>query len=188
MSSRSCACRSTSAGSSRDEYLEAIIELWTSDAPEFHGTYVDFADVAFEPKPVQQPHPPIWIGGNSRAAMRRAARHDGWYPWLITADEIPACLDYVREQPGFAERTRPFDVALPLTTLAVDEEHRPLDGDLGRAHVPTGTQATIDAVGHLLEVGVTCTSIPTPPTRSLDEHLDHLRWVAEEIIPAFPER
>ena len=49
-----------------DEYLEAIIELWTSDVPEFHGTYVDFADVAFEPKPVQQPHPPIWIGGNSR--------------------------------------------------------------------------------------------------------------------------
>ena len=91
-----------------------------------------------------------------------AARHDGWYPWLITADEIPECLEYVREQPGFAERTRPFDVALPLTTLAVDEEHRPLDGDLGRAHVPTGTQATIDAVGHLLEVGVTCTSVPTP--------------------------
>ena len=168
-----------------DEYLEAIIELWTSAAPEFHGTYVDFADVAFEPKPVQRPHPPIWIGGNSRAAMRRAARHDGWYPWLITADEIPECLDYIREQPDFPGRTRPFDVALPLTTLAVDEEHRPLDGDLGRADVPAGTQATIDAVGHLAEVGITCTSVPTPQTRSLDEHLDHLRWVAEEIIPAF---
>ena len=174
-------------GKLSDEYLEAIIELWTSDAPEFHGTYVDFADIAFEPKPVQQPHPPIWIGGNSRAAMRRAARHDGWYPWLITADEIPECLDYVREQPGFAERTRPFNVALPLTTLAVDEEHRPLDGDLGRAQVPAGTQATLDAITHLAEVGVTCTSVPTPATRSLDEHLDHLRWVAEEIIPAFPD-
>jgi probable F420-dependent oxidoreductase len=170
-----------------DEYLEAIIELWTSDAPEFHGTYVDFADVAFAPKPVQRPHPPIWIGGNSRAAMRRAARHDGWYPWLITADQIPDCLAYIGEQPGFAERTRPFDVALPLTTLAVDEEHRPLDGDLGRADVPAGTQATIDAVGHLVEVGITCTSVPTPQTRSLDEHLDHLRWVAQEIIPAFPD-
>jgi probable F420-dependent oxidoreductase len=174
-------------GKLSDEYLAAIVELWTRDAPEFHGTYVDFADIAFEPKPVQQPHPPIWVGGNSRAAMRRAARHDGWFPWLITADEIPACLEFIRAQPGFAERTRPFDVALPLTTLAVDEEHRPLDGDLGRAQVPAGTQATLDAVGHLLEVGVTSTSIPSPPTRSLDEHLDHLRWVAEEIIPAFPE-
>jgi probable F420-dependent oxidoreductase len=174
-------------GALSDEYLEAIIELWTADAPEYHGRYVDFTDIAFEPKPVQRPHPPIWIGGNSRAAMRRAARHDGWYPWLITADEIPACLDYVREQPGFAGRTRPFDVVLPLTTLAVDEEHRPLDGDLGRADVPAGTQATIDAVAHLAEVGVTCTSVPAPQTHSLDEHLDHLRWVAEEIIPAFPE-
>jgi probable F420-dependent oxidoreductase len=169
-----------------DEYLEAIVELWTSETPEYHGRYVDFADIAFAPKPVQQPHPPIWVGGNSRAAMRRAARHDGWYPWLITADELPECLDYVRAQPGFGERTRPFDVVLPLTTLAVDEEHRPLDGDLGRADVPAGTQATLDAVGHLAELGVTCTSVPTPQTRSLEEHLDHLRWVAEEIIPAFP--
>src|SRR5215212_4654994 len=47
-------------------------------------------------------------------------------------------LDYVRAQPGFAQRTGPFDVVLPLTTLAVDEHHRPLDGDLGRAHVPAG--------------------------------------------------
>jgi probable F420-dependent oxidoreductase len=174
-------------GKLSDEYLEAIVELWTSDAPEYHGQYVDFADIAFAPKPVQEPHPPIWVGGNSRAAMRRAARHDGWYPWLITADELPACLDYVHAQPGFAERTRPFDVVLPLTTLAVDEEHRPLDGDLGRARVPAGTQATLDAIGHLAELGVTCTSVPTPRTRSLEEHLDHLRWVAEEIVPAFPE-
>ncbi len=174
-------------GKLTDEYLEAIVELWTSDAPEYHGHYVDFADIAFEPKPVQQPHPPIWIGGNSRAAMRRAARHDGWYPWLITAEQLPECLEYVRSQPEFAARTRPFDVALPLTTLAVDEHHQPLDGDLGRAEVPSGVQATIDAVVRLAELGVTCTSVPTPPTRSLDEHLDHLRWVAEEIMPAFPE-
>jgi alkanesulfonate monooxygenase SsuD/methylene tetrahydromethanopterin reductase-like flavin-dependent oxidoreductase (luciferase family) len=50
---------------------------------------MDFADVAVAPKPVQQPPPPIWVGGNSRAAMRRAARHAGWYPWLITAEELP---------------------------------------------------------------------------------------------------
>ena len=151
-------------GKLTDEYLEAIIELWTSDTPEYHGQYVDFADVAFEPKPLQQPHPPVWVGGDLTAAMRRAARHDGWYPWLITADEIPECLDYVREQPGFAERTQPFDVALPLTTLAVDEEHRPLDGDLGRAHVPRERRRRSTRSDTWLEVGVTCTSVPTPMT------------------------
>ena len=174
-------------GRMTDEYLAAMIELWTSDEPEYHGTYVDFDGVAFAPKPVQQPHPPIWVGGNSRAAMRRAARHDGWYPWLITAEQLPECLDYVHAQPEFAARTRPFDVVMPLTTLAVDEHHQPLDGDLGRADVPVGTQSTIDAVAQLAEIGVTCTSIPTPPTRSLDDHLDHLRCVAEEIMPAFRE-
>jgi alkanesulfonate monooxygenase SsuD/methylene tetrahydromethanopterin reductase-like flavin-dependent oxidoreductase (luciferase family) len=168
-----------------DEYLAAMIELWTSDEPEYHGTYVDFDGVAFAPKPVQQPHPPIWVGGNSRAAMRRAARHDGWYPWLITADQLPECLAFIRSLPEFEARTRPFDVALPLTTLAVSEDHRPLDADLGRAPVLQGKQATIDAIGELHDIGVTWTSVPAPPTRSLTEYLENLQWAAEEIFPAF---
>ncbi len=68
-------------GAVSDEYLKAIIELWTSDEPEFHGKYVDFSGFTFLPKPVQKPHPPIWVGGQSRAAIRRAARlGDGWHP------------------------------------------------------------------------------------------------------------
>ena len=50
-----------------DEYLAAIIELWTKDAPEFEGEYVSFQNVAFEPKPVQKPHLPIWMGGDADA-------------------------------------------------------------------------------------------------------------------------
>lgn len=172
-------------GKVADEYLEAMVELWTSDAPEHHGRYVDFEAVAFEPKPVQRPHPPIIIGGNSRAAMRRAARHDGWFPWLITADEVAGCLDHIRAQPEFQARTAPFDVVLPLVPPAVDEEHRPRD-DGARVGLPAGTQATIDAVARLAELGVTWTSIPMPPARSLAEHLEGLHWIAEEIIPAFP--
>jgi probable F420-dependent oxidoreductase len=172
-------------GRMTDEYLAAMIELWTSDAPEFHGRYVDFDGIAFAPKPVQQPHPPIWIGGNSRAAMRRAARHDGWYPWLITTEQLPESLEYMRALPEFETRTRPFDVAMPLTTLAVSEEHRPRDDDLGRAPVPQGKQATLDAIGELQEIGVTCTSVPPPPTRSITEYLEALQWTAEEIIPEF---
>jgi probable F420-dependent oxidoreductase len=68
-------------GAVTDEYLEACRELWTSDEPRFEGRYVRFADILFEPKPVQQPHPPIWIGGESGPALRRTARlGDGWYP------------------------------------------------------------------------------------------------------------
>lgn len=68
-------------GAVTDEYITACRELWTRDEPRFAGKYVNFADVLFEPKPVQKPHPPIWVGGESGPALRRTARlGDGWYP------------------------------------------------------------------------------------------------------------
>ncbi len=68
-------------GSVGDEYIRAFKELWTSDNPSFEGKYCRFANVAFAPKPVQKPHPPIWTGGESPAALRRAGRlANVWYP------------------------------------------------------------------------------------------------------------
>jgi probable F420-dependent oxidoreductase len=64
-----------------DEYLDIYRELWTKDAPSFKGTYRSFDKIYFAPKPVQKPHPPIWIGGESVASMRRAVRRgNAWYP------------------------------------------------------------------------------------------------------------
>ncbi len=68
-------------GAVTDEYIRAFKELWTSDSPHFEGKYVQFDDIVFLPKPVQKPHPPIWVGGESRPALRRTAElADGWYP------------------------------------------------------------------------------------------------------------
>jgi probable F420-dependent oxidoreductase len=68
-------------GAVTDEYLMACRELWTKDEPRLEGKYVNFANILFEPKPVQRPHPPIWVGGESGPALRRTARlGDGWYP------------------------------------------------------------------------------------------------------------
>ncbi|MBI2216084.1 MAG: LLM class F420-dependent oxidoreductase [Candidatus Rokubacteria bacterium] len=68
-------------GAMTDEYLEAMRELWTSRAPSFAGKYTQFSDLVFEPKPLQQPHPPIWVGGHSPAALRRASRFGAaWHP------------------------------------------------------------------------------------------------------------
>lgn len=64
-----------------DEYLAAFKELWTKDDPKFQGKHVAFDNLLFRPKPVQKPHPPLWIGGESEPAMRRAIKlGDGWYP------------------------------------------------------------------------------------------------------------
>jgi probable F420-dependent oxidoreductase len=64
-----------------DEYMLACKELWTKEKPKFSGKYVNFDNIVFAPKPVQKPHPPIWVGGESGPALRRTARYaDGWYP------------------------------------------------------------------------------------------------------------
>ena len=64
-----------------DEYLQSFKTLWTEDAPAFDGDFVQFDNITFLPKPVQKPHPPIWVGGESPPALRRAVRHgDVWFP------------------------------------------------------------------------------------------------------------
>ena len=68
-------------GPMTDEYLRAMQELWTAEAPSFAGTYTQFSGLTFQPKPVQKPHPPIWVGGHSRAALRRTVEIGAaWHP------------------------------------------------------------------------------------------------------------
>ena len=68
-------------GAVTDEYLQVYKELWTKEDASFDGKYYQISDTGFEPKPVQKPHPPVWIGGHSGPAVRRAAKYgDGWMP------------------------------------------------------------------------------------------------------------
>ena len=68
-------------GAVTDESIRAWKSLWTDDQPSSHGKFVSFDNVVFKPKPVSHPHPPIWVGGESAPALRRAAAiGDGWYP------------------------------------------------------------------------------------------------------------
>ena len=78
-------------GAMTDEYLEAMQELWTKPAPSFAGKYTQFSGLTFEPKPLQKPHPPIWVGGHSRAALRRAAQFGAaWHPINRSPEELRA--------------------------------------------------------------------------------------------------
>ena len=68
-------------GAVSDEYLCIFKALWTESPVSFAGEFYRFEDVRCLPEPVQKPHPPIWIGGHSKAALRRVARlGDGWHP------------------------------------------------------------------------------------------------------------
>jgi probable F420-dependent oxidoreductase len=80
-----------SRGRMTDEYIHAIRELWCSEEPSFKGEFCSFFDIKFEPKPLQNPHPPIWIAGSSDYAVKRAATlGDGWQPTWVSPEDVEA--------------------------------------------------------------------------------------------------
>ena len=109
-------------GAVTDEYLRLMLELWTRDNPRFDGKYYRLRDVTMLPKPVQKPHPPIWIGGHTPPALRRAGQlGDAWHPIGLrppaglTPDEYAAKAREVREHAAKAGRS-PDAVRLTLRT------------------------------------------------------------------------
>ncbi len=87
-------------GKVTDEYLRVMRECWTKDRVQFHGTYYRASDVIFRPKPVQKPAIPIWIGGHTDGALRRAGElGDGWHPIGLRP---PALL----HPPEYAEKVK----------------------------------------------------------------------------------
>ena len=112
-------------GRATDEYIAAFKELWTKDKPAYKGRHVAFEEVVFAPKPVQTPHPPIWVGGESKAALRRAAAlGDAWYPGnnnqakpLDTASRLAAGIGELRRAAEKAGRA-PDAVGVALIAQA----------------------------------------------------------------------
>ncbi|MFI5612233.1 LLM class F420-dependent oxidoreductase [Amycolatopsis sp. NPDC051903] len=83
-----------------DEQLQALKAIWTQDEAEFHGKHVDFDPIFAWPKPVQTPHPPIYVGGESPAALKRLAAYgDAWLPRQQTpSEEIRRVREWLAEQ------------------------------------------------------------------------------------------
>jgi probable F420-dependent oxidoreductase len=166
-----------------DEYLAAIVELWSSDSPHFEGKYVSFSDVTFEPKPIQKPYLPIWVGGDADAALRRAAKYaSGWWCFLTPPEKIAERLDYIKSQPTFDGRD--FDVMHGMGTNRVGEGHTVLDDPGGRPGM--SAQEIVDRLSWLGEQGVTVSSVPLPAVSGVEEYLDYSQWVIEEIKPQVP--
>jgi probable F420-dependent oxidoreductase len=138
-------------GALSDEYIAAFKVLWTQDKPAFRGSYVRFENIAFEPKPVQTPHIPIWIGGNSKRAIRRAvALGDCWHPTRPLVKDVKAGVAYLREvcaQRGRDPRSLMIAVRQPLkfyNGAEASTRRRPLLGS---------TQKVIDDIGHYRDAG-----------------------------------
>jgi alkanesulfonate monooxygenase SsuD/methylene tetrahydromethanopterin reductase-like flavin-dependent oxidoreductase (luciferase family) len=85
-------------GARTTEYLRIWQACWAPDPVTFHGQFFSFADMYTKPKPLQQPHPPIWIGGASHAALRRAAEFaQVWQPTPMALADLRTCQAYLHE-------------------------------------------------------------------------------------------
>lgn len=167
-------------GKIADEYLEAMVELWTKENPQYEGKYVSFKDVAFEPKPLQKPHVPIWMGGDADAALKRAARFaSGWWPFLTKPENIPARIDFIKSQPTF--KGGDFEVMYGMSTSRVGEGHVVLEDPNSRPGMPA--QEIVDRLNYFRELGVTMSSVPMPAVQDIEAYLDYAQWVIEEIKP-----
>jgi probable F420-dependent oxidoreductase len=91
----------TTRGALMDERIRAMREIWTQDEAEFHGEHVDFDPIHSWPKPVQQPHPPIYVGGESERSVARVAEYGGgWLPRAGT-DNLASRIEQVRDRAGW---------------------------------------------------------------------------------------
>jgi probable F420-dependent oxidoreductase len=126
------------------EGIEVMRELWTKDRVDFKGEFYETENAVVAPKPVQKPHPPLWLGGFRESMLKLAAEAaDGWIPWHRPVDMYAECLAKLR---GLAsDAGRDLDSIVPGTVcLVVPDKLRDARLDLGQGEPPNITVSTVD--------------------------------------------
>jgi probable F420-dependent oxidoreductase len=146
-------------GAVSDEYLRIFKALWTQDPASHRGEFYRFDSVRCLPHPVQKPHPPIWVGGHSKAALRRVARlGDGWHPVganpavPLRPPELRASLDDLRRLTE-AER-RDFSTLTISYKAPIYDAGQGVDGGAERRPFSGSQQAIADDIGTFAGLGV----------------------------------
>ena len=180
-SSRCWACRSKSEGPSPTRHSKPCSSCGGRTSRPSRGRYFQIDGLAFEPKPVQTPRPPIYVGGNSKPALRRAARFDGWEPnpTEFSVEEMPPLIDYIRSQPDFAGKEETFEISWVGTLPGIE---RPIFADLSDAERADYVGRLIERLEYVRGLGATTVSVPLPVTQSAEEYLDFVRWFDQEVI------
>lgn len=149
-------------GARTDEYLALIKRLWTDDRVSFRGRFFSLDGAAFFPKPVQRPHPPIWVGGDSAAALQRVGRvGDGWMAVPRDLDHLAAGVEAIRRAAAAAGRDpATIGVASSGASRSMDE--------------------LLDRLPRLAQLGVTIVTLPALFwTRSVPDAIALMETFAE---------
>ncbi|KQX17446.1 MULTISPECIES: LLM class F420-dependent oxidoreductase [unclassified Sphingomonas] len=167
-----------------DEALQAMKLAWTGESVSFAGQLFDAQEVQLLPLPVQRPHPPIWCGGNSEKAIRRAVQYcDGWAPFpargklsaitgtdqLTSVAELADKIAFARDLCAEQGRTRPFDVCMVPFDMTLYNGTR------------LNAQAIIDQLEELAAAGVTWSAVALPQADRA-QYVENVLWFGEEVL------
>jgi probable F420-dependent oxidoreductase len=174
----------TARGAITDEAIDAITVALTEEWPEHAGPRWSFKDVGQRPRPVQEPRPPIWIGGSGKPALRRvAARGDGWIPQGTPRRQLPDDIAYILRH---RDEVRPGvvpEIGFITETVYVGEP----DFDIGRYCVSGAPQQLIDSFNELGAIGVSHLQLRFA-SRSASELCDQVAAFGVEVGPHLSRR
>ncbi len=172
-------------GRMTDEQLQIIERLWSEEHISFNGQFYQFQDVAFYPKPIQQPRIPIWVGGEGPAAQRRAAKYgDAWFPYFIgiTPQELKTKYEEVRSMAAEAGRD-PDQVhftccsQIEVTSEPVTQDPRFLRGT---------PEQLVEALEEYRKIGMEHIALQFIVPR-WPERVEQIARFAQEVMPHFRE-
>ena len=179
-------------GAVTDEYILAFKELWTSDNPHFEGKYCRFSNLTFLPKPVQKPHPPIWVGGESRRALRRAAElGDGWFPIganpafpMGRPEQLRQGIERLASMARQAGR-QPSEIEIVYRTHDYEIRNESVtESRIPRTPFVGNAEQIASDIRQYEQMGVTSLSLDfTRMSRTTEEALDHMEQMATQVWP-----
>lgn len=187
---RACGVDIEERGQLMEEALQAMKLVWSGESFRFKGKHFEADGNTALPRPIQTPHPPIWMGGNSTAAMRRAAQYcDGWLPFpvkgklashvrtkeLADINGLQSAINDLRQLEQQFERSRPLDICMIPFGL---DMHSGMNWN---------AEAVLEQCRQLQALGVSWINISLP-CDSKSQYLEASSWFAEEIISAMRSR
>jgi probable F420-dependent oxidoreductase len=168
-------------GALTDEHIEMFKSLCSEDVAEFQGEHFQTSGMVFFPRPTQRPHPPIWVGGNTRRALRRAARvGDAWHGIRLTPGELAAkretlrrlCKEHDREESSVEVSLR-ANVRIGETQYSDTGDRTPLTGTV---------DDLVDDLRRYEEAGLEYLVLSVA-ARDTDSTIEGLHRFADEIAP-----
>ncbi len=185
------------------EGIDVVRTLWRDTPASFDGRFTKFSGASIDPKPVQKPGPPIWIGGRSDAALTRAGRQgDGWISYVVQPERFKQSLDKVHGAAASAGRTLDAFTPAHLTFITVGRDYETAKatwvrlltkryaqdfGPLAEKYGVIGTPAQCaEQLQRFADAG--CRYFVMDSIVDAAEEQAHLETIAAEIIPRFRSR